>query len=203
MDDQVLLRGGVGGFTSDTAGVQTPSGPDGVPATDTGMPANPGFYSPGPFYGASEEYNPILGGEPLNPGSALQQSDTGWASNWQDYTNQGYDTGGGFWTMDQLYGNRDELVPTRFQTGSSLPSTNNYRLLPPDFRSPNFIMRNGQIIDLNSSTLHGPDQVPDSHYNFGTRYSFPSGYGWGRELGMYGWPGSLSGWTQEGSGAAG
>lgn len=36
------------------------------------------------------------------------------------------------------------------------PSTNNWRLLPPQYRNPNYIMRNGMIIDLTAARTGGP-----------------------------------------------
>lgn len=40
-----------------------------------------------------------------------------------------------------------QQIPWQFQQGMNLPSTNNYRLLPPPYNRSGFSMRNGHIID--------------------------------------------------------
>lgn len=57
-------------------------------------------------------------------------------------------------TQGDLYGGQ---VPAQFSAGSSLPSTNDWRQLPPQYRNPNYFMINGQIIDRRQadSDIHG------------------------------------------------
>jgi hypothetical protein len=140
-----------------------------------------------------------LGGLSGAPSGMLDYSGgDGIASNWQDFSGRDSSSGGGFFTIADLYGARGQDIPHSFQSGSNLPSTNNYRMLPPAYRKPNYIMRNGQIIDTNSYLRGPPDGAGgagidigpawNSGAHFGTPAAWASGpVGWAQA----GWPGQI------------
>ena len=98
-------------------------------------------------------------------------------------------------------------VPTRFSGGSNRLSTNDWRLLPPQYRSPNFFQANGQIIDRNL----GSSTVNPQAYSYLGQTEMGSGMwqqnrGGGNETGYpriswsgwdarTGWPGQLGNWA--------
>ena len=129
------------------------------------FPMDPVGYGFGPFYGASSldyqdsgrgpaldppQWNMGMGPERQAPGALNFGEDQGvLPMNWKDYyTPRDFSTGGGFFFADDLFA--PGKTPYQFG-GDSLHggglSTNNYRLLPGDFRTPRYIMRNGLIID--------------------------------------------------------
>jgi hypothetical protein len=121
-------------------------------STFAGQPQGSNF---GPPYTDSPTYHQ---GASMAPSDMLDYSGgDDIASNWQQFSGKDSSSGGGFFTIADLYGARGQDVPSAFQQGSTLPSTNNYRMLPPAYRKPNYIMRNGRIIDTNSY-LRGPPQ---------------------------------------------
>jgi hypothetical protein len=162
---------------------------------------NPVGYAFGPPYTPSPQDYPE-GRAPLDPGfgadpGQLQMSDTGVPLNWKDFaTPEDKSTGGGFFTAKDVFG--DNPVPWAFggENPFSLPSTNNYRLLPPGFNTPNFVMRGGQIINLNGN-MYGPQggATPEHtapRWRSGTNLGWPVAYssspiGWGSA----GWPGQM------------
>jgi hypothetical protein len=147
-----------------------------------GEPASYGF---GPTYGEAGRQ----GGTPMDS-AGLDYSNSGgvpWAANWQDFKGNA-STGGGFFTADEQFGE----VPASFQSGSTLPSTNNWRLLPPDFRRPGFIMRNGQIIGVHAYDVEHPFGKPGIWYSSGAQVGVPSALGpasGGFNYTAQGWPG--------------
>jgi hypothetical protein len=98
-------------------------------------------------------------------------------------------------------------VPTRFSAGSDQLSTNDWRLLPPQYRSPNYFQANGRIIDRNLGSL----TVNPSAYSYLGQTEMGSGVspinrGTSNETGSpriswsgwdasTGWPGQLSPWS--------
>jgi hypothetical protein len=101
-----------------------------------------------------------MGGQPLQFGAGPPYAES--TSNWHDFNSNNTTTGGGFFNFEELFQRLGKMAPQAFQSGSNMPSTNNYRLLPPDFRKPNYIMRNGQIIDMSGPTMKGPWGTSDS-----------------------------------------
>lgn len=147
-------------------------------------------YGLGPPYAASDK--PYTGPPPMEAQPDWNY-DSGYPGNWHDFTGNS-STGGGFFAFDEIFNH----VPDAFSSGSNRPSTNNYRLLPPEYRKPNYIMRNGAIIDLSLDTWG-----PYGRGEFGGRYENPSWRG-GSALGVpaahafgsiagtvFGWPGAL------------
>jgi hypothetical protein len=137
---------------------------------------------------------PSPGGAP--PGSLNYSGGNGIPDNWKNFDNNNITTGGGFFTMDERFG---EKLPFSFQAGSSMPSTNNWRLLPPNYRRPGFIMRNGQIINTNSPTMYGPlgsgslgDEGTAPGWRSGAAAGYPSAYSpGGTGYAVWGWPGQV------------
>lgn len=185
----------------------------GVVMTSTGAPSDdPARFALGPPYTPSTADAPA--GPPLDPpiftggeggaapaGALDFSAGTGAPANWQDFQSKDTTTGGGFWTMDQLFGGRGEPVPDAFQSGAGMASTNNYHLLPPGFQTPDYIMRNGTIIDMNDPTMYGPLGRPAMGWNPPTwRSGGPGGYPVAYAAGptatsMGGWPGQQSPWA--------
>lgn len=128
----------------------------------------------------------------LPEGLSLGFGETG-TGNWEDYhTPQDRSSGGGFFTAYDLFG---QEVPWMFQTGASSPSTNNYRLLPVGYRTPDYVMRNGFII--NRRDLRPPGFLQSNVDSFikGEGMGYPSGIESGRSGSPgYGWPGAQQ-WT--------
>lgn len=152
-------------------------------------------YGLGPPY--SESPRPYAGPEPMEAQPDWNY-DSGFPGNWHDYSSNNT-TGGGFFNIDELYHAQGRAVPDIFQSGSNLPSTNNYRLLPPDYRQPRYIMRNGQIIDLNSDTIYGPyghgetgGRYENPRWRSGSGLRVPGAHAFGSIAGtVFGWPGAL------------
>jgi hypothetical protein len=171
------------------------------PVDANGGPWAPQFYGIGPPY--NESPAPYTGGPPMNPGEAMNFSGgTPMPDNWQDFKGN-TSSGGGFFTFADFFGNQGKQVPDGLLSGAGMASTNNYRLLPPDFRKPNFVMRNGQIIDLNSTTMWGPNGEPYSMDWYGGRWrngsgaGVPAAYAAGPTApNIVGWPGQLAPWGQ-------
>lgn len=167
----------------------------------TGASMAPPTYDPSPdISGRGGAAGPVAPA----PAGALDYStyQDAFPANWQDFTtphNTG--TGAGFFTMDSFYGGQGLDVPHQFQSGSSLPSTNNWRLLPPQYRSSQYVMRNGRIIDLNGS-LGGPAgwQQTGDRYRSGAGEGYPSAIPIGlmSNVSGVGWPGQLSSWANVG-----
>jgi hypothetical protein len=151
-------------------------------------------YGAGPPYTASpQEY---VGPPPMEAGADWDYS-SGYPSNWHDFNSNNYSTGGGFFNFEELFQKQGKRAPQAFQSGSNLPSTNNYRLLPPEYRDPRYIMRNGQIIDMNSNNMagpFGPDSMGVNNPSWGSGAVAGSPVAW--SPGPYGpnkigWPGAF------------
>ena len=130
--------------------------PEGVLAAIEQQVQEPAFIGIGPPY--TESARPYSGPPPLDPGiwteamgTAPEPGDLRYEGgvampvNWQDYNTGNTSTGGGFFTLDQIFARGG--MREAFQSGSGTPSTNNWRLIPGG--RPGMIMRNGQIIDTN------------------------------------------------------
>jgi hypothetical protein len=163
-------------------------------------------YSFAPFYSPSSQDYPE-NRTPVTPENFGLPSDWDFRSgegSWEQlHTPNDRSAGGGFFTAEDQFSGQ---VPTSFQQGASSPSTNNYRLLPPEYRTPQFIMRNGYIIDRYATDLHGPEMNrTESHSQQGSgpfwklgsavTTGYPAGYAYGFGGTTSGWPGSHS-WTQ-------
>jgi hypothetical protein len=187
---------------------------------DEALRDDPARYSLGPPYRPIGDY---VGGEPLAPPSyyggdggsggvsievapegALDFTGGGGPgappANWEDFKNGDTTTGGGFFTIEDLYNSRQEPVPSEFKSGSQMPSTNNYRLFGG---TPNHIMRNGRIINMSSPTMWGPAGEAYSMDWYGGRWrggggaGFPAAYAAGSVApNIVGWPGQLDNWGQ-------
>lgn len=159
-----------------------------------GTPASPQFFGQGPPYNDSSL--PYTGGAPMTYNDTGANHDSGVPSDWEQYKGNAT-TGGGFFTLDDVYASQGKDLPTAFQSGSNMPSTNNWRLLPVDYRRPNYIMRNGRIIDLNSGEMRG-SSVYGGGWSSGASMGFPSAYPVGNPSGnnmaFVGWPGQVSNW---------
>lgn len=107
-------------------------------------------------------------------------------------------------------GTNDPSVQSPFYVGQDLPSTNNWRLLPPPYNQPGYIMRNGIIISTSSmktdrgfwaggnpqggvSAEHG-NVVPYIGFGTGARFGYPGWFAPGYAPQSVGWPGSISPW---------
>jgi hypothetical protein len=183
----------------------------------------PRQFGAGPPY--TESLDPYLGGPPMNPGvwmgsdsgdgrsggdgsgpppGALDFSGgDGIPSNWKDYDTGNTSTGGGFFNFARLFGSQGREVPDAFKSGANLPSTNNYRLLLPQYQHPNYIMRNGQVIDMNSPQVYGPAGEAYSMDWYGGRWrsgagaGVPAAYAAGPvSPNIVGWPGQLGPYGQ-------
>ncbi len=153
-------------------------------------------YGAGPPYADSpQRYD---GPPPMEAGADWNYSSGVAPANWHDFNSNNTTTGGGYFNFEELFHGQGRQVPQAFQAGSNLPSTNNYRILPPDFRQPGYIMRNGQIIDMNGPTMHGPWGTSDSMS--GDAPSWRSGAGVGYpvafarspiDTAISGWPGAF------------
>lgn len=153
-------------------------------------------YGLGPPYTASAQpYN----GPPPMEAQPDWNYDFGFPGDWHDFSSNNISTGGGFFDFDELYHNRGLPVPLPFMSGAGGPSTNNYRLLPPEYRHPNFIMRAGQIINRYGPNMYGPYGGPpvNEELNYpawrsGAGVGYPVAYSpspvsWA----ISGWPGQL------------
>lgn len=153
-------------------------------------------YGLGPPYTASDkEYT----GPPPMEAQPDWNYDSGYPGNWHDFSSNNTSTGGGFFSIEELFHNQGRAVPDIYRSGSAAPSTNNYRLLPPNWRQPNFIMRNGAIIDMNADSMYGPygrGEFGGGHGNpawrSGSGLGVPAAHAFGSIAGtVFGWPGAL------------
>ena len=179
-------------------------------------------YGYGPFYAASSQdypenrtplappvWNLGMGGEP--PPGAMNWEEPG---SWEKFhTPKDQSTGGGFYTADDVFTGQ---IPLNYQQGAASPSTNNYRLLPPPYNTPQYIMRNGYIIDRFASGaggLRGPGsaeagswimQHTSPFWSMGSSVTtgWPAGVSYGHGLSFAGWPGA-SNWASGGYGNQG
>ncbi len=172
------------------------------------LATQPQTYGLGPFYnnigGAYQGPDPLAppvwtgdeaGGGASPPGALDFSSGDVAPVNWQDYNPGNTSTGGGFFTEDQLSAAQGQsIVPPSFQSGSNMPSTNNWRLLGGQYRQPNYIMRNGNVINLNHPWLRHPFGQHLQSYVSGASDRNPSAMGpaSSREYNWTatGWPGS-------------
>jgi hypothetical protein len=102
-------------------------------------------------------------------------------------------------------------VPNYFSGGSNRLSTNDWRLLPPQYRNPNYFMINGTIIDRNkagielspASYLGAEAGSPTTYQNVGSTIGAlggPRTFWSGNSYAASGFPGQLSGHGQFWSG---
>jgi hypothetical protein len=172
---------------------------------------NPLGYAFGPGYAPSNfdsvDSTPLAPtiwnlGQDAPPDEATQYLDYShgdpFPANWEDYKSTDRSTAGGFFTAGELFG---ADLPAQFQSGSEMPSTNNWRLLPTG--KPGYIMRNGQIINLNSTQMWGPAGEPYSMDWYGGRWrsgagaGVPAAYAAGPTApNIVGWPGQLNPYGQ-------
>ncbi len=111
---------------------------------------------------------------------------------------------GGWFTLADYYNQPANNVyaggavdPDFSASSASQLSTDNWRLLPPQYRSPNYYMINGQIIDrtryhtqLSPQSVLGYEAGSDMPGLFGMR---GSGQPWGRTLGSGAWSSGYAG----------
>jgi hypothetical protein len=231
---QWMIDGGATFF--DAAG--NPTRPDGTPvqqgllgelATQAAPRAQPGppqnleintenplGYAFGPGYAPSNldsvDSTPLAPtiwnlGQEAPPDNATQYLDYShgdpFPANWEDYKSTDRSTAGGFFTAGELYG---ADLPGQFGRGRDAPSTNNWRLLPTG--KPGYIMRNGNIINLNSTQLYGPygpvptNQEGSPPWKSGINAGSPVAHAWGHGNQMIGWPGQLGPYWQDGTAAS-
>lgn len=170
------------------------------------QPPEPAFIGLGPPY--TESARPYSGPPPLDPGIWTEAAGTApepgqlryeggvaMPVNWQEYKGN-TSTGGGFFTMDQIFANGG--LPDVFQSGSGMPSTNNWRLIPGG--RPGLVMRNGRIIDTNDPEgMYGPHGMGEfgggylnPRWRSGSGLGVPAAYASGSIAGtVFGWPGQL------------
>lgn len=219
---QWMIDGGATFF--DAAG--NPTRPDGTPVIDQPPQMNLGLgpqepwnpppgdqppqsYGIGPPYTESaKDYSgpaPLdpgvwndmyMGPEAYAPGQLRYEGGVGMPVNWQEYKGN-TSTGGGFFTLAELYG---QNLPGIFQSGSHMPSTNNWRLIPGG--RPGMVMRNGNIINTQGQSMYGPRsdsyvmgdaELTNPRWRSGAGVGMPVAYanstiGWG----ISGWPGQQS-----------
>jgi hypothetical protein len=190
----------------------------GPPQTEQLNFDNPLGYAFGPILGRDAPYLPSnldypehltplaptiwLMGQEAPPDGATQYLDyhhgDQYPANWKDYKSTDRSTGGGFFTAGELFG---ENLPAQFGRGRDLPSTNNWRLLP--LGTPGYIMRNGEIINLNSTQLYGPfGPVPTNQeggppWKSGVQSGSPAAWAWGHNNQAIGWPGQLGAYYRD------
>ena len=135
-----------------------------------------------------------MGPEAYAPGQLRYEGGVPMPVNWQDFKGNA-STGGGFFTLAELYG---QNLPGVFQAGSGMPSTNNWRLLPGG--QPGFVMRNGRIIDVNDAEgMYGPygrgefgGRYGNPRWRSGSALGVPAAHAFGSIAGtIFGWPGQL------------
>lgn len=153
-------------------------------------------YSLGPPYTASDQpYN----GPPPMEAQPDWNYDSGYPGDWHDFSSNNTSTGGGFFNMEELFHSQRRAVPQAFTAGSNMPSTNNWRLLPPEFRAPRYIMRNGQIIDTQGGTMYGPygsggmgdSPISNPSWRSGAGAGYPVAYAQSPiSWAISGWPGA-------------
>jgi hypothetical protein len=209
---QQFSRGG--GLMEEMAKPANPLSQPGPPQIMEANTENPLGYAFGPGYAPSNldsvDPTPLAPtiwnmGQEAPPDNATEYLDYSHGdsapANWKDYKSTDRSTAGGFFTAGELFGAN---LPMAFQSGSDLPSTNNWRLLP--MGKPGYIMRNGQIINLNSDTMWGPHGEPGmdgfvlpggSRWRSGAGAGVPAAYAVGSVAGnIIGWPGQLAPWGQ-------
>jgi hypothetical protein len=178
----------------------------------------PAGYNFGPYYGDSPQH---LTGTPMAPqqwtgdsgsdvrggigdGGAMPAGmldyslGDGIPTNWKDfYTPNNRGTGGGFFTADDAITGQ---ISSLYQAGSTGPSTNNWRMLPFNFRTPGHVMRNGYIINTRAAADAAGRWPANGNMRdgLGLPDHSPGFPGWiassGRTV-SYGWPGSYGQWT--------
>ena len=175
----------------------------GPPYTEQGAYAGPPPITPEIWRGAeSDPGDPgVRGGNidasaPPPPGALDFSAGTAAPANWEDFKGN-TSTGGGFFTIRDLFESRGQPVPPQFAQGSDMASTNNYRLFGG---SPGYIMRNGFIINTNDVTsLFGPYGIGgmfdttrnNPRWSSGAGAGFPAAYAPGSvSHSIGGWPGS-------------
>ena len=157
-------------------------------------PEDPLGYAFGPTYAASQQDFPD-NRAPLDPEWQWGQE----GGKWEDYyTPNDRSTGGGFFLAKDALGGE---VPFSYQQGASSPSTNNWRLLGS---TPEFIMRNGYIINRFHPQLRYPfantteNAIFGNTYKSGATMGFPSAFAYGNNGPAFaGWPGADN-WAQLG-----
>jgi hypothetical protein len=157
---------------------------EGPPPLDPGIwtDAGPGHTEEGPL-----------------PGQLVFEQGMAIPTNWKDYDTGNTKSGGGFFSLGRLAEARGLPGPEGFGGG---PSTNNWRLLPPEYRHPNFIMRDGNIINTRSPTNYGPHGEAFSMDWYGGRWrrggiGGPVAYApFSTSPNITGWPGQLTQWGQ-------
>lgn len=95
-------------------------------------------------------------GQPLSAGAPPRYSETGNENVFPSIFNQHAPRSGWFNLNDYYRGAPTadrQSVPQSFSTGSNALSTNDWRLLPSQYRNPNYFMINGQIIDRNQANI--------------------------------------------------
>lgn len=155
----------------------------GVAPKSFGLTAQTVDINGGPQYLASDA--PYSGPPPMSPANLDFSGGTPFPDHWQDYKGNS-STGGGFFTIADLYASQGKGIPHHIMDGANLPSTNNWRLLPQNYRDPSHIMRNGEIISVDPQgavTERRPGTQPG--FNFS---GFPEAY----LGGFWGWPGQVN-----------
>jgi hypothetical protein len=95
-------------------------------------------------------------GQPLSAGAPPRYSEQGTENVFPSIFSPRAPRSGLFNLSDYYKGAPTEdrkSVPQSFSTGSNALSTNDWRLLPPQYRSPNYFMINGHIIDRNKANV--------------------------------------------------
>ena len=166
----------------------------GAPQDGTGAPAFVGRRSDQEIQSLLDMYQPTQTGESFsydNPDTFARATQPAAG-----------DPLGGWFSYGDLA--RRGLLPGRglegIQFGSDRPSTDNWRLLPPGYNNPNYMMRNGQIIDKYFAqwpglylAYRGTDALPQA----GDR-AFPmSSAGIGTGTRGYFWPGQIGPWNYQ------
>jgi hypothetical protein len=204
MHQAAITNAGLNAFPEQTPSIaeQLQQGPNAVAAglsqNSQGIldvMADPLAYGLGPPY--AESPRPYNGPPPMEAQPDWNY-DSGFPSNWHDFNSNNTTTGGGFFNMEELFHNQRRAPPQPFTAGSNLPSTNNWRLLPPDFRNPRYIMRNGFIIDTQGGTMYGPWGTSDNMgedspaWRSGAGVGMPSAYARSPiDNAISGWPGAF------------
>ena len=170
--------------------------------------AEPQSYGIGPQYAPSTAQ---LQGEPLDPGiwkgqqeapdvdtsKWLDYSDGGLLpSNWEDFKSDNTTTGGGFFTLQDIFGRQNR--PNPYWRDADQPSTNNWRLIG---RGPGYIMRNGVVINMHADadSLYGPQGSGAMPGQVAWRSGLPEGVPVAyaastNSSNVLGWPGGINGW---------
>ena len=103
----------------------------------------------------------------------------------------------GWFTLNDYYALNDEPTAWQVQAGAHLPSTNDWRLLPPGYNKPQYFMINGRIIDRKAPPLRkaADSSTPYLGYQGGGHY--PTGFTTTQGAGhtVQGYPGDIGGWV--------